>query len=80
MLTAARHDAESLLGGGTRVRLSESEPGWLESVMGHLYRGLSDRYLLHEANGLGPDAIRGPSSMATTAQVRALGRDSGDRR
>ena len=52
LLTAVRHDAVSLPGGGTRVRLSVSQSGWLESVMGNFYRGLTDRYLLHEANGL----------------------------
>lgn len=52
VLTTARHDAEPLPGGGTRVRLSVSQAGWLGSVMGRLYRGLTDRYLTNEANGL----------------------------
>ena len=51
-LTTVRHDAEPLPGGGTRVRLSVSQTGLLGSVMGLFYRGLTDRYLAHEANGL----------------------------
>ncbi|HEY3338787.1 MAG TPA: SRPBCC family protein [Propionicimonas sp.] len=50
--TTARHEAEPLPGGRTRVRLSVSQAGWLGSVMGLLYRGLTDRYLANEANGL----------------------------
>jgi carbon monoxide dehydrogenase subunit G len=50
--TTARHDAEQLPDGGTRVRLSVSQAGWLGSVMGRFYRGLTDRYLANEANGL----------------------------
>ena len=38
--------------GGTRVRLSVSQSGWLASLMGRFYRGLTDRYLANEANGL----------------------------
>ena len=52
VLTTARHDAEPLPGGGTRVRLSVSQSGWLGSVMGRFYRGMTDRYLANEANGL----------------------------
>jgi len=52
VLTTARHDAEPLPDGGTRVRLSVSQAGWLGSVMGRLYRGLTDRYLANEAKGL----------------------------
>ena len=52
VLTTARHDAEPLPGGGTRVRLSVSQTGLLGSVMGRFYRGLTDRYLANEANGL----------------------------
>jgi uncharacterized membrane protein len=52
LLTAARHDAELLPDGGTRVRLSVVQSGWLGSLMGRLYRGLTDRYLAQEANGL----------------------------
>ena len=39
-------------GGGARVRLSVTQAGWLGSVMGRFYRGLTDRYLANEANGL----------------------------
>lgn len=52
VLTTARHDAEPLPGGGTRVRLSVRQSGWLGAVMGRFYRGLTDRYLANEANGL----------------------------
>ena len=38
--------------GGSRVRLSVEQGGWLGSVMGRFYRGLTDRYLANEANGL----------------------------
>ena len=50
-LTTVRHDAEPLPGGGTRVRLSVADR--LAGVGdGAFYRGLTDRYLAHEANGL----------------------------
>ena len=52
VLTTARHDAEPLPGGRTRVRLSVTQSGWLGSVMGRFYRGLTDRYLANEAKGL----------------------------
>ena len=52
VLTIARHDVESVPGGGTRVRLSVSQSGWLGSVMGRFYRRLTDRYLANEAGGL----------------------------
>jgi uncharacterized protein YndB with AHSA1/START domain len=52
VLTTGRHDASPLPGGGTRVRLSVEQGGWLGSVMGRFYRGLTDRYLANEANGL----------------------------
>ena len=52
VLTTARHDAEPLPGGGTRVRLSVTQSGWLGSFMGRFYRGLTDRYIANEANGL----------------------------
>ena len=52
VLTTARHDVEALPGGGTRVRLSVTQSGWLGSSMGRFYRGLTDRYLANEANGL----------------------------
>lgn len=34
VFTTARHDLEPLPGGGTRVRLSVAQSGWLGSVMG----------------------------------------------
>ena len=37
--TTGRHDASPLPGGGTRVRLSVEQGGWLGSVMGRFYRG-----------------------------------------
>jgi uncharacterized protein YndB with AHSA1/START domain len=52
VLTTARHDVEPLPDGGTRVRLSVSQSGWLGSTVGRFYRGLTDRYLANEANGL----------------------------
>jgi len=52
VLTTARHRIEPLPDGGTRVRLSVSQSGWLGSVMGRFYRGLSGRYLANEADGL----------------------------
>ena len=52
VLTTARHEVEPLPDGGTRVRLSVSQTGWLGSVMGRFYRGLTDRYLTNEAQGL----------------------------
>jgi uncharacterized protein YndB with AHSA1/START domain len=52
VLTTARHDVEPLPGGAAHVRLSVSQAGWLGSVMGFFYRGLTDRYLANEANGL----------------------------
>ncbi|GAA1173542.1 hypothetical protein GCM10009584_13320 [Ornithinimicrobium humiphilum] len=50
--TTARHDLEPLADGGTRVRLSVAQEGWLGSLMGRFYRGLTDRYLANEAQGL----------------------------
>ena len=52
VLTTARHEVEPLPDGGTRVRLSVSQAGWLGSVIGRFYRGLTRRYLANEANGL----------------------------
>ncbi len=52
VLTTARHDVELLPGGGTRVRLSVTQSRWLGWLMGRFYRGLTDRYLANEANGL----------------------------
>ena len=50
--TTARHIVEALPGGGTRVTLAVEQGGWLGSVMGRFYRGLTDRYLANEAAGL----------------------------
>ena len=50
--TTARHTVEPIPGGGTRVRLSVEQAGWLGSTMGRVYRGLTDRYLASEAAGL----------------------------
>ena len=52
VLTTARHTIEPRPDGGTRVRLSVQQQGWLGSLMGRLYRGLTDRYLAAEAAGL----------------------------
>ena len=43
VVTTARHDAEPLPDGGTRVRLSVSQAGWLGSVMGRFYRKFDRR-------------------------------------
>jgi uncharacterized protein YndB with AHSA1/START domain len=50
--TTARHTIEALPGGGTRVTLAVDQAGLLGSVMGRFYRGLTDRYLANEAEGL----------------------------
>ena len=50
--TTARHTVDALPGGGTRVRLGVEQAGLLGSVMGRFYRGLTDRYLANEADGL----------------------------
>jgi uncharacterized protein YndB with AHSA1/START domain len=50
--TTARHDVEALADGGSRVTLAVEQGGWLGSVMGRFYRGLTDRYLANEAEGL----------------------------
>lgn len=50
--TTARHSVEPLPGGGTRVRLSVQMEGWLGSLVGRFYGGLTDRYLAMEAAGL----------------------------
>ena len=52
VLTTARHSIEPLATGGSRVRLSVEQAGWLGSLMGRFYRGLTDRYLATEAAGL----------------------------
>lgn len=50
--TTARHEIEALPDGGSRVRLAVEQSGWLGSVTGRLYAGLTDRYLAAEAAGL----------------------------
>ena len=50
--TTARHDVEALPDGSSRVTLAVEQGGWLGSVMGRFYRGLTDRYLANEAAGL----------------------------
>ena len=50
--TIARHQIEPLGPDRSRVRLSVTQSGWLGSVMGRFYRGLTDRYLAAEAEGL----------------------------
>ena len=50
--TTARHDIEALPNGGSKVTLAVQQSGWLGSVMGRFYRGLTDRYLANEAAGL----------------------------
>ena len=51
-VTTARHSVEALPGGGSRVRLSVDQAGMLGSLVGRLYRGLTDRYLAMESAGL----------------------------
>jgi len=51
VLTTARNDVKPLPGGGTSVRLSVSQAGWLDRSWG-ASTGLTDRYLANEANGL----------------------------
>jgi hypothetical protein len=50
--TTARHSLEPLPDGGTRVRLSVEQAGWLGSLVGRAYRGVTERYLAMEAAGL----------------------------
>ena len=50
--TTARHDVEVLPSGRSRVTLAVEQGGWLGSVMGRFYRGLTDHYLADEASGL----------------------------
>jgi len=50
--TTGRHEVQALPGGGSRVRLAVEQGGWLGSLMGRFYRGLTDRYLANEAAGL----------------------------
>ena len=50
--TTASHDIEALPGGGSRVRLRIEQAGLLGAVVGRLYKGLTERYLAMEAEGL----------------------------
>ena len=50
--TVARHAVEPLGDGRSRATLSISQGGWLGSLMGRIYRGLTERYLAMEAAGL----------------------------
>ena len=52
VITTARHVVEALPDGGSRVTLSVQQGGLVGSVMGRFYRGLTDRYLANEADGL----------------------------
>jgi uncharacterized membrane protein len=50
--TVARHDIEPTGDDRCRLTLSVSQQGLVGSVVGRLYRGLTDRYLAMEAAGL----------------------------
>jgi uncharacterized membrane protein len=50
--TTAAHSVEDDGHGGSRVRLSVAQEGVVGSVVGRLYRGLTDRYLAMESAGL----------------------------
>ncbi len=50
--TTARHRLEPQPDGSTRVHLAVEQAGWLGSVVGRLYRRLTDRYLAMESAGL----------------------------
>jgi uncharacterized membrane protein len=50
--TTARHTLEVLPDGRTRVTLAVDQGGPVGAVMGRFYRGLTDRYLANEAEGL----------------------------
>ena len=50
--TTARHLLQELGTGGTRVTLAVEQAGPVGVVMGRFYRGLTDRYLAAEAEGL----------------------------
>ena len=50
--TTARHRVEEVGPGRSRAFLSVTQQGWLGSIMGRFYRGLTDRYLAMEAAGL----------------------------
>jgi len=50
--TTARHRVEEISAGRSRAFLSVTQEGWLGSLLGRFYRGLTDRYLATEAAGL----------------------------
>jgi len=50
--TTARHVLEELPGERTKVTLAVEQGGPLGKVMGRFYRGLTDKYLANEAEGL----------------------------
>ena len=50
--TTARHRVEEVSAERSRVFLSVTQEGWLGSIVGRFYRGLTDRYLAMEAGGL----------------------------
>jgi uncharacterized protein YndB with AHSA1/START domain len=52
VLTTARHTVTPLPGGSSQVHLSITQSGWLGSLVGRAYRGLTERYLANEADGL----------------------------
>jgi uncharacterized protein YndB with AHSA1/START domain len=64
--TTARHSVDPLPGGGSRVRLSVEQSGAVGSLVGRLYRGLTDRYLAMEAAGL-KAASEGTGDVGATA-------------
>ena len=50
--TTARHVLEELPGERTKVTLAVEQGGPVGKVMGRFYRGLTDKYLANEAEGL----------------------------
>jgi uncharacterized membrane protein len=50
--TTARHRVEAISVERSRAFLSVTQQGWLGSIVGRFYRGLTDRYLTMEAGGL----------------------------
>jgi uncharacterized membrane protein len=50
--TTARHVLEEFDSGRTRVTLAVEQGGLVGRVMGRFYRGLTDRYLATEAEGI----------------------------
>ena len=50
--TSAVHALEPLPGGGTQVRLGIEQTGWLGALFGRVTRGMTERYLGMERDGL----------------------------